>query len=111
MSRRLTVVILGLVISLAPTVSFAFNAAALASAKSCCEGMANSCSEWKTPLECCDKDLVTIESIVELAKIAAHIDLPPTRYGAQPTNIEIFQSAYEFAVSPIASSPPVVLRI
>jgi hypothetical protein len=113
MSHRFTGFILGLAMAVIPAMSFALNAEAVASAKSCCEDMANSCAGSKTPLECCDKNLVTAESTAAFSKLAPHV-APPATYVCTISSGESqqVQHAFQYIGLPLASgSPPIVLRI
>jgi hypothetical protein len=93
--------------------SFAFNAHTLASATSCCEEMGNSCAGSKSPLECCDKNLLTAESVTALGKVAPLV-APPATYVSTTLSSECpeLHFAFQYAGLPLTTaSPPLVLRI
>lgn len=113
MSRRLAVLILALAVTTAPAMSFAFNAQTAESAKSCCEAMGDSCAGSKTPLECCDKNLLTVESVTALGKIAPLVAPSATHVSTTPSgeSQELHYAFQSIGLPLTAASPPLVLRI
>jgi hypothetical protein len=113
--RKTFSLLLALVLSATPSLSFAFNANSFGTAKSCCDNMNGSCGNAADPQSCCGTSVVRVEK-------NATVTAPPHLEFA--TVVEIVTLRQKFgAISMVANSvtgnesppgqpsPPLILRI
>src|SRR3954462_15804670 len=103
MVRRVIAGLLGLVVLLAPNLSFALNTKALADATDCCKGMAGSCNS-ESPLDCCKKILVRLDTHGLTLSHALQFAVRP---GLQPKfELDLTVPTFSSRLAVDAPSPP-----